>query len=156
MSDRRGVIAALGRMQLERVLGTLILVLIFAVMVGAVVLRYGFGIGMTWYEEFGRYGLILIAILAIGAGIKNKSHIRIETDFLPEKVQKSLTVINWTLSFAFLAAFSYLSFGLASAVRASRSPAMQLPMSWVYITIGVVALLGLVRLIERAIAPKDS
>lgn len=142
--------------QLERILGTLVLVAVFLVMVSSVIMRYGFGISVSWYEEFGRYGMIIITVLAIGAGFKNHSHIAINSSYLPKWFSRAANIVTWVISVVFVASFAYYAFILAGVVRASRSPAMHIPMYWVYIAISCIAFLGVIRLFERALLRRDS
>lgn len=152
----RQIIERVLDIQLERVLGTLVLAVVFVVMVGSVIMRYGFGLSLSWYEEFGRYGMILLAVLAIGAGFKNRSHIAIDNSYLPAWLSRAANFVTWIISILFVGGFAYYALMLADVVSASRSPAMQIPMSWVYLAISCIAFLGVIRLLERAFLRRGS
>jgi len=150
----RRTLAFFADIQIERIIGSFTLLAIFAIMLTGVVLRYGFSISLTWYEEFGRYGLILITGLGIGAGIKNRSHILIDSSYLPAPLQRAAALLAHLVTLTFLSALAWYAYALAGALRASRSPALQLPTSWFYMAIAVLALIGIARIIERALRAK--
>jgi TRAP-type C4-dicarboxylate transport system permease small subunit len=137
--------------QIERWLGAILLLAIFGVMLTGVVLRYGFSISITWYEEFGRYGLIVMTMLGIGAGFKNRSHIVIDNSYLPGGVRWTADVLAFLVSFAFLIFLAWYGYGLASALHVSRSPALQIPASWLYLSLSALAAVGVLRLLEQAV-----
>lgn len=147
----RRLLSTIADIQIERFFGALTLFSIFAVMIAGVVLRYGFSYSLTWYEEFGRYGLILITALGIGAGFKNHSHIVIDNTYLPKTIQKPTTIIAFAVALVFIIFLIWYSYALAGALRASRSPAMQIPTSWFYTAFAILAAVGGLRLIERAV-----
>lgn len=144
----RRLIPAIADLQIERFCGALTLLAIFAVMLAGVVLRYGFSYSLTWYEEFGRYGLILITALGIGAGFKNRTHIVIDNSYLPHGLQKLANILAWAVSLAFICFLAWYSYTLAGALR-TRSPAMQIPVSWFYTAFAMLAVLGALRLLEH-------
>ncbi len=150
----RRLLSTVADLQIERFFGALTLLAIFAVMLVGVVLRYGFSYSLTWYEEFGRYGLILITALGIGAGFKSRSHIVIDNTYLPNPLQKPANILAFAVSLAFICFLAWYSYALAGALRTSRSPAMQIPTSWFYTAFAVLAVLGALRLIERAVRMK--
>ncbi|UYQ70904.1 TRAP transporter small permease [Pelagibacterium flavum] len=151
----RRFLSSIADIQIERLIGVVALLAIFVVMLTGVVLRYGFSFSLTWYEEFGRYGLILITGLGIGAGIKNRSHIVIDNGYLPVSLREAATLLSSLVTLAFLCALAWYAYALAGALRASRSPALQLPTGWFYTAIAILALLGVARVIERALRAKS-
>lgn len=150
-AQMRSVLSSISDFQIERLVGAAALVAIFGVMLTGVVLRYGFSISLTWYEEFGRYGLILITGLGIGAGLKNQSHIVIDNGFMPKPLRKVATAFAYLVTLVFLCALSWYAFELAGALSASRSPALRLPTGWFYTAIAILALVGIARIFERAL-----
>lgn len=151
----RRFVSAVFDAQVERWLGALLLLAIFAVMLTGVVLRYGFSISLTWYEEFGRYGLILITMLGIGAGFKNGTHIAIDNGYLPPAVRRVAAVLAFLVSLAFLVFIAWYGYRLADALRVSRSPALQIPASWLYLLLSALAIVGVLRLLELAVRARQ-
>ena len=143
--------SSLANLQIEKALGALALLAIFAVMLTGVVLRYGFSISLTWYEEFGRYGLILITALGIAAGIKSRSHIVLDNSYLPPVLRRPASILAFLVTLAFLGFLAWYAYQLSGALKASRSPAMQIPTSWFYLAFAVLAGLGVLRLLEQAL-----
>ncbi|RUT34575.1 TRAP transporter small permease [Arsenicitalea aurantiaca] len=147
----RRILSFIADLQAERILGALALLAIFLVMLAGVVLRYGFSISLTWYEEFCRYGLILITALGIGAGLKNRTHILIDTGYMPERLRRAAALLAYGVTLVFLCYLAWYAFGLANTLRTSRSPALQLPTAWFYTAFAVLSVVGVVRILERAI-----
>jgi TRAP-type transport system small permease protein len=145
------VLSYIADIQFERIFGAIALFAVFAIMLAGVVLRYGFSLSLTWYEEFGRYGLIFITALGIGAGIKNRSHIVIDISYLPTVIRRPARIAAYLVTLAFLAFLAWYALALAGALRASRSPAMQIPTSWFYFSFAILGVLGMVRLVEQAV-----
>src|ERR1043165_1740669 len=82
--------------------------LLFIIVVGAVVARYGFGQAVSWTEEVPRYLLIWISFLAAAVGVLQRDHVGFDLLFnaLPKPIRRMLGV---TLS-ALILLFGWIVF----------------------------------------------
>jgi TRAP-type transport system small permease protein len=137
----------------ENIAGTLILVVIFAVMVAAVVLRYGGGTSIFWAEEFCKLALVTLAFLGIPVGFYRRSHMHIDiSKWFGGLLTPLSTLVYVVASAAFLIILAYSIYDISTQLRTTRSAALRIPMSWLYVVILAATTLGLLRLAQLAIA----
>ena len=137
----------------EHILGALILVGIFAVMVAAVVARYALGSSIFWAEELCKLALVVLAFLGIPVGFRQRSHIHIDISGWFGGVLARLSTLVYVLaSAAFLVILAYAIHDISTQLRTTRSAALRIPMSWLYLVILAATIFGGVRLVQLAIA----
>jgi len=138
---------------IENVLGTATLAAIFIVMLAAVFIRYVLNASLTWSEELARLGLVAITFTGIGAGFRRRCHISIDVSAITgPRVASALRYVGAAVSFIFLLAIGYNGIVLAQTMRASHTAALQMPLSWLYLAVGLASLLGAVRVAQAVIA----
>lgn len=147
----KSILHELLRAPYEHILGAVIIFVIFCVMGTGVVLRYGFGISIFWSEEFCRIALITLAFLGIPAGFRQDSHMYVDIMRWYGGLMSKISVIAFILSSAlFMVILLYSIYMIGTQLTATRSAALRIPMSWVYLLIGAATIFGFVRLLQFA------
>ena len=138
---------------LEETILLILLVLMTAIMGVQIVSRYVFQNSLTWSEELVRYMFVWSAFLGVPFCIKHGLSIKVDQfrNLFPIPLQKVLMYIDKIIIFLlFLVLFIY-SFKVVRATYLSgqTSPAMQLPMWTVQISVTVSSLLSMIRSIQN-------
>ena len=107
----------------------------------------------SWTEEVGSY--LLIWLVAIAAGILFLDRKPIGIDFIFENLSKRgqnfITALNILLSISFLILLIIGSFQLAEKSLEVRSPALNLPFSYIFISLAIAGILMIISIILRQI-----
>lgn len=141
----------------EYILGIVIIIIAFCVMSTAVVLRYGFGTSIFWSEELCRIALVILAFLGIPIGFRNNSHMYVDILRLYGGVASKISTIAYIASSAvFLIILLYSIYAIGTQLTATRTAALRMSLSWVYLLIGAATAFGLVRLVQFAIKEAGS
>ena len=138
---------------LEETILLILLVLMTCIMGIQIVSRYVFQNSLTWSEELVRYMFVWSAFLGIPFCIKHGLSIKVDQfrNLFPVPLQRILMYIDKIIIFLlFLVLFIY-SFKVVRATYLSgqTSPAMQLPMWTVQISVTVSSLLSMIRSIQN-------
>ncbi|GAB1428168.1 hypothetical protein MASR2M17_15960 [Aminivibrio sp.] len=111
-----------------------LLVVIAAVMMLQVIMRYVFNASLSWAEEASRYAFVWSALMSIGYTIKENSILKVDT--LVEALPGSLKNLMITLiNFAVALFFGYLfisSVRQFSGLSRSRKPCLNIHLGWIY------------------------
>jgi len=120
----------------EKVILSLLLVVIACVMMLEVIMRYVFNASISWAEEASRYAFVWSALVSIGYSIKEQSILKVDTliEALP-KPMRNLFVNASSLVVTFF--FGYLFWVSIPAVfkvirTGQKSPALGIPMGLIY------------------------
>ena len=114
-----------------------------------IVSRYVFQNSLTWSEELVRYMFVWSAFLGIPFCIKHGLSIKVDQfrNLFPIPLQKALMYIDKIIIFLlFIYSFSVVK---ASYLSGQTSPAMQLPIWMVQISVTVSSLLSMIRSIQN-------
>ena len=138
---------------LEEIILLILLVLMTCIMGIQIVSRYVFQNSLTWSEELVRYMFVWSAFLGVPFCIKHGLSIKVDQfrNLFPIPLQKVLMYIDKIIIFLlFLVLFIY-SFTVIKATYLSgqTSPAMQLPIWTVQISVTVSSLLSMIRSIQN-------
>ena len=138
---------------LEETILLILLVLMTAIMGVQIVSRYVFQNSLTWSEELVRYMFVWSAFLGVPFCIKHGLSIKVDQfrNLFPVPLQRILMYIDKIIIFLlFLVLFIY-SFKVVRATYLSgqTSPAMQLPMWTVQISVTVSSFLSMIRSIQN-------
>ncbi len=127
--------------------GSLVLT-VFVVVLLQVVMRYLFQRPNPWSEELSRFGFIWLSMLGAALAVELRTHFVF--DQLVGRLRPKLQTLVRICSTAFVVALAVglIVFGLDLVVLASsqRSPALNLPISWVYASVPVAGLLMLLHI----------
>ena len=138
---------------LEETILLILLVLMTAIMGVQIVSRYVFQNSLTWSEELVRYMFVWSAFLGIPFCIKHGLSIKVDQfrNLFPIPLQKALMYIDKIIIFVlFLVMFIYSCLVVkASYLSGQTSPAMQIPMWIVQLSVCVSSLLSMMRSIQN-------
>lgn len=120
-----------------------------------VVLRYVFARPLFWVEELSRYLILWMVFLSMSRGLRIGAFPGIELGVsrLPARLQKACSAVQQALVLAFSIVLVREGWRLLSLakLRNQLSPALRMPMAWVYMCIPVGAgILGF-QIVARAI-----
>ena len=118
-----------------------------------VMLRYVFHTGFSWSEELARYMVIYVSLIGSSIVIGGDGHPRIEIliEMLPMKSRRYTELTLNLLVFAFLCVLTWQ--GVESTVFGlnTRTPALQMPWAWAYVSIPVGGILMAIQVLCRMI-----
>ena len=138
---------------LEETILIILLVTMTGVMGIQIVSRYVFQNSLTWSEELVRYMFVWSAFLGIPFCIKHGLSIKVDQfrNLFPIPLQKILMYIDKIIIFfLFLVMFIYSCLVVkASYLSGQTSPAMQIPMWMVQISVCISSLLSMIRSIQN-------
>lgn len=139
----------------EEYIFAVLLVIISCVMMLQIVMRYVFNSSLPWPEELTRYCFVWSGFLGIGYSIKKGLMLKIDVIFalFPKKVQKALDMLSQVVVLIFFAYMFVMSIDVFKKVVASgqTSPALSLPMSYVYASLLVGFAMASLRSVQSII-----
>jgi TRAP-type C4-dicarboxylate transport system permease small subunit len=129
------------------------LALITLIMGYSVIMRYGFNDSLSWAEEVCRYLFVYSAFLSAPLCLKKRSSVKIDMLILalPPVLQTLLLIAGDVLMFAFFGYMLFAAWGVVvSAFKSGQtSPALLLPMYFIFASAVLGFALCLLRLLER-------
>ncbi len=131
------------------VFGSLLLmvIIVFANVLG----RFVFQFSVPWAEEAARYLMIWATFVAASLGVKKGAHITLDilTVYLPEKGNRIIRAISYILSMTYCILILKIGipFIIDMVAKGQISPALQIPVHFVYLAIIVGTALMLIRYI---------
>lgn len=106
-----------------------------------VALRFGFNISIFWIEEVVIYSIICMSFIGASMGVRYGAHITVDVlqAFVSAKGRRVLLTIGALLGVAFAGAMLYYGSMLFmnTMQRSMLSPALRIPMAWVYLPIPI-------------------
>lgn len=110
---------------------------------------------LTWTEELARYLLVWSTFLGATLAYKRGMHIAVTfvRDAFPKKIQKCILILSAAIILVFC--FVVIAFGIKLMIlqKVQLSPALRLPMRWVYVVLpasfGVISIYGITELLEQ-------
>lgn len=138
----------------EFILGVL-LVLIACVMLLQVIMRYVVGASLSWAEEFCRYLFVWSSLLSIGYSIRKRTILRVDSliEALPLSIKKAFKIATEVVVLVFFLYLFIKSIPVVDMIIESGqvSPAMEIPMYFVYLSAVVGFLLAVIRTIQSLV-----
>ena len=142
--------------KIQNWINNLIAAVMMVIMVIILVQTVGRGISLSipWSEEASRYLFVTMILLGINIGISQNMMVNIDMidSFIPNGAKKVLCVIREIIGIAVACMFFYSTFPMIQIGQFQKSPAMQLPMSIMYIIMAIgfalAVLATLIRLIR--------
>lgn len=125
---------------LENLLKALVIVanaLMLLLVFGQVITRYVFGWTPHFGEELARYLFVWVVFLSLPLVARYGGHMCIETltSRVRGRVLKTLNILADIFSIAFLSIMVWNGVRMVALANFQTSPAMMIPMSWVYVVI---------------------
>lgn len=121
-------------------------VLLFCYIVFAILLQV-FGryfasyvdLSIEWTEESARFAQVWLILLGSGIAMRERMHVSVDIllKYLPQAVQRVMIVITSVIALGFLYIAFTNSFRLIKIGAMQTSPALSMPMSWVFIAIPI-------------------
>lgn len=146
----------------ENIMVVILMLVATVVAIVQVVARYVFNNSLYWSEELILYSLITMSFLAASMGVRYAAHISVEMlyAFAGPRLTRVLKYVATLLGFAFAATLVY--YGGRLFINTSNmgqlSPAMQVPVAYIYLTIPVAGAFMLVRyllIFQTLVAGRD-
>jgi TRAP-type C4-dicarboxylate transport system permease small subunit len=132
-----------------------LLAAILVVVTAQVLWRYALNSSLVWTEELAKYLFTWMTFVGAVLAIKEGTHIRVRVlaDRLPPTACRWLEVSLYLLMVLFLGFLVVVGFQLVLKTAGTRTPAMGLPLNWVfYAALPVPALAGVYYAFRRAVA----
>ena len=133
----------------ELTIGVAALLLIFGLVLVQAVQRYLPIDGWPWSGELARFCLVWLTFVLAGVLVTNDSHISIEMiDLVPgDLVRRVVRVVSCLVVALIGVALCAEAWELVQTQDMLKSPAMRMPMSWLY----AVSMVGFVSVVVRAL-----
>ncbi|RBW68380.1 TRAP transporter small permease [Bacillus taeanensis] len=114
-----------------------------------VVMRYLLDSSLVWSEELARYAFIWMVFIGVSYAVKKQRHITVDAFALlfNDKGKIVLAMIGNVFFFSFCLILAYFGYGVI--LKVSRlSPALEIPLGWIYAAPVVGLILSAIRLIQ--------
>lgn len=139
----------------EHVILAILLVILTALSFGNVVFRYMLKSGLSWSDEVCKYSLVLSGFFSIPCWIRHNTGIRVDAlvELLPERIRTLLLYITDIIMIGLLGILTKGACNLVSTCAAvnQKSPALQLPMAWLYGLVAFAFILSVFRYVQMMI-----
>lgn len=108
---------------------------------------------LPWSEELARYLMIYMVYVGTSIGVKKSSHIAVEVvmDRCPAKVQKVVEILVYLLMMAAFVILCYYGLKIVDITMMQKSPAMQIKMGYVYMSMVLGGALMLLHCVNNMI-----
>jgi TRAP-type C4-dicarboxylate transport system permease small subunit len=115
--------------------------------------RYVLHYTPPWSEELAVYSMIWFGVLGIAIGVRTKSHMSLHffADKLPYRIQSILELVKYLLILAYLGVLIYEGINMVQLTMAQKSPAMGIPVGFVYLALPVSAVLMVIFTLESLV-----
>jgi TRAP-type C4-dicarboxylate transport system, small permease component len=132
---------------LEKTILTILVVMtcvLIAVGAAQIFFRYVVDYSLFWSEELMRYLFVWLVMLGIGIGIRQKAHVAVDAlaSLMGPSAQRIMNIFICLLGLAFFILFIKLGWDFAMKYMGQQSPAMRLPMGYVYLALPLCGLLS--------------
>lgn len=131
----------------------LVSLVMITITLAQVFFRYVLQLPIPWSEELARYCFIWIVFLGAGIGLQRRFHLGVDifVNLARGSIRKHIEMFVYFAIALFSGVIIYASIPVLELNTFQTSPALQIPMSWVYLAIPVgMAILWLVS-VERLI-----
>ena len=139
----------------EHVILAILLIVLTILSFGNVVMRYALKSGMSWSDEVCKYSLFLSGFFSIPCWIRYNTGIKVDalTELFPEKVKKALLYVTDVIMIVLLGVMTKGSINLVKTCQSvnQKSPALQIPMAYLYGLITFAFLLSIFRYVQMMI-----
>ncbi|MFV0498240.1 MAG: TRAP transporter small permease [Candidatus Fimivivens sp.] len=140
---------------LEETILVLLLLIMSLAMGAQIIARYIFNSPLSWSEELSRFLFVWSGFLSISYCFNKQISIKIEqlVSFFPQKVAAVFKIVEKTimlLFYIYMVPFAWTYFNNA-IMSGQLSPAMQIPMAFVYIAPLIGFFLSIIRLMQGVV-----
>lgn len=124
-----------------------------------VIMRYVFNNSLSWPEEISRYLFIWFVYIGVSYSVKENNHLRIDILllYMNDPVKKILQIIGDLAFLIFNIIMVVGGYGVFQKIlrTGQTSPALLLPMAFVYLSLPIGFLLSIFRMIEKYIIKEN-
>lgn len=115
--------------------------------------RYVLHYTPPWSEELAVYLMIWFGLIGIAAGLRRKSHMALEyfANKMPQSVQKGLVLFNYVIMLIYTSVLIYEGINMVELTMSQKSPAIGLPVGYVYLALPVSAVLMVLFILEALV-----
>lgn len=115
--------------------------------------RYVLHYTPPWSEELAVYLMIWFGIIGIAAGVRRGAHMSLNyfADKMPKLVQRGFTIINYILMLMYTSVLVYEGMNMVELTMSQKSPAIGLPVGYVYLALPVSAVLMVLFILEALV-----
>ncbi len=130
----------------KTILWILVVITCVLIAVGAaqIFFRYGVDYSLFWSEELMRYLFVWLVMLGIGIRVRQQAHVAVDAlnSLLNPSAQRIMNIFICLLGLAFFLYFIKLGWEFAFRYKSQHSPAMELSMTYVYLSLPLCGLLS--------------
>ncbi len=139
--------------KMEHFIAIVTLTIIIALTFYNIILRFVFRTGKLWIEEFVSFLLVLLVMLGMAIGVREKSHSAMESFVcrLPKSLQKAVYLIDGLIVAVFLGVATYGGFRFLKVVRGQTMVVLRWPVAIMYSFIVIGCLIALVEHVMNVI-----
>jgi len=121
------------------VVAMILLAILCAVTFLGVLDRYLLQTGIGWTEELARFLLIWASLVSAAVVVYRGAHfcVAVLVDLLPTGPRRAISILMNLLAIGVLAVVFVQGVRVADIMRIQTSPAMDLPMNWIYLSLPV-------------------
>jgi TRAP-type C4-dicarboxylate transport system permease small subunit len=143
--------------QVEIVVATGLVLTIVMTVLAQVVMRYVFTRPNPWTEELSRFAFIWLSLIGSSLATKHRAHFMFESsvNLLAPAIRRFVARVTLVLVSAMLLGIFSVGVQLAQQVRFERSPALDLPMVWVYSALPISTGLMLLHIVAGRVVRKE-
>ena len=130
---------------MKRIVAVMLMV-ITALTFYQIVMRYAFNMAPSWSEELVRFLFVWLSFLGAGMGVRDKIHIGVDVviRLLPPGAQRLAAMLVALIIFLFGTFLIVAGWDVVLMTHGQPSPALSLPMSYVYLALPAMGVLMLV------------
>jgi len=133
----------------ERALAGSLVFAVFVVVLMQVVMRYVFQRPNPWTEELSRFGFIWVSMLGAALAVELKSHFVFDqlVKMLGPKLGKLMRIGSTAFVATLALGLVVVGLQLVALAAGQRSPALDLPIGWIYASVPVAGTLMLLHIV---------
>jgi len=133
---------------LESVAAASLLVVVFLVVLLQVAMRYLLARPNPWSEELSRLCFVWLALLGASLAVERRAHFTFELVLERQSARRRVWIRRVTTGLIALSALGLVVYGidLVRLAASERSPALNLPVAWLYASVPVAGALMLLHL----------
>lgn len=137
----------------EAVVGTLVAVISVSVLL-SVIYRYVLSQALSWADELPSFLFLWVVFLGAALGVKRASHFEISAfvTALPASVRSTLKYVSMATQAALAAFLVIYGWELVDLTKDNRSPALDIPLAFVYVSVPISGVLMILYLIPQFLA----
>lgn len=140
-------------LKVEKAVGAALLLLLTVTIFVQVVFRFLLDLPLAWSEELSRYSFIWLTMLVAPICIRLRANISTGTlGNLPQRTALIVELVGYLFVLVFVGVLLVWGAMLLDVVRMQRSPAIGVPMYWVYAAVPTGAALMIIEIVALLIA----